>query len=93
MLTSLFIMEFAPGGTNFPHHHEMEEEVYIVLDGAGEIVAGPGMNGVEGRFKARPGDAYFYRLNTTVGFYASQDPNVKSRILAARSRFPFRRFR
>jgi len=64
ILTSLFMMEFTPGGTNFPHHHEREEEIYFV-------------------------DAYFFRLNCTAGFYASQDPSSKkARILAARSLFP-----
>ena len=53
VLTSLFIMEFAPGGTNFPHHHETEEEIYLVLDGSGDMVAGGGMDGVEGRHPAR----------------------------------------
>src|SRR5688572_33085907 len=24
-MVSLFVMDFAPGGTNIPHHHEMEE--------------------------------------------------------------------
>jgi hypothetical protein len=32
VLTSLFLMEFEPGGTNFPHHHETEEEMYLLLD-------------------------------------------------------------
>jgi mannose-6-phosphate isomerase-like protein (cupin superfamily) len=91
ILTSLFVMEFAPGGTNFPHHHETEEEIYVVLNGRGEMVADGGMDGVEGRHPAKPGDAYFFRLNCTVGFYASQDANEPARILAVRSRFPFRK--
>ena len=91
VLTSLFIMEFAPGGTNFPHHHEDEEEIYLVLDGNGDMAAGSGMNGVEGRFPAKAGDAYFFRLNCTVGFYSKTTPGSKSHILAVRSRFPFSR--
>jgi mannose-6-phosphate isomerase-like protein (cupin superfamily) len=91
VLTSLFIMEFAPGGTNFPHHHEREEEIYLVLDGQGEMVAGGGTDGIEGRRPAKPGDAYFFRLNCTVGFYSSTAPGSKSRILAVRSLFPFPR--
>lgn len=87
-LTSLFIMEFAPGGTNFPHHHETEEEIYLVLDGQGEIVAGGGMDGIEGRHPAEAGDAYFFRLNCTVGFYNRNEPGAKAHILAVRSRFP-----
>ena len=60
-VTSLFIMEFTRGGTNFPHHHLRDEEIYLVLDGKGEIVAGGGADGVEGRRPAKPGDAYYYR--------------------------------
>jgi uncharacterized cupin superfamily protein len=91
VLTSLFVMEFAPGGTNFPHHHEEEEEIYLVLDGSGQMVAGGGRDGVEGRHPARAGDAYFFRLNCTVGFYAAPEPGARARILAVRSRFPFDR--
>ena len=82
-------MEFEPGGTNFPHHHDSAEEIYLVLDGSGDMVAGGGMDGVEGRHPARAGDAYFFRLNCTVGFYASKDSAPKARILAVRSRYPF----
>jgi len=89
VLTSLFIMEFEPGGTNFPHHHDKAEEIYLVLDGEGDMVAGGGMDGVEGRHPARAGDAYFFRLNCTVGFYASRNSSTKARILAVRSLYPF----
>jgi uncharacterized cupin superfamily protein len=92
VLTSLFIMEFTPGGTNQPHHHEREEEIYLLLEGEGDMVAGGGMGGVEGRHPARAGDAFFFRLNCTVGFYASpRDAQGKARILAVRSLFPFSR--
>jgi len=90
VVTSLFVMEFEPGGTNFPHHHDREEEIYLVLDGQGEMVAGGGMDGIEGRHPAKAGDAYFFRLNCTVGFYsrtAADQP--KARILAVRSLYPF----
>jgi mannose-6-phosphate isomerase-like protein (cupin superfamily) len=86
VLTSLFLMEIAPGGTNFPHHHQREEEIYLLLEGHGEMVAGGGIEGIEGRHLAGPGDAYFFRLNCTVGYYSA--PNVKSRILAVRSWYP-----
>lgn len=89
VLTSIYIMEFASGGTNFPHHHEQEEEIYLVLDGHGEMVAGGGLTGVEGRHAARAGDAYFFRLNCTAGFYNSDAPGGKTRILGIRSLFPF----
>jgi len=89
VITSLFIMEFEPGGTNFPHHHDKAEEIYLVLEGSGDMVAGGGTDGVEGRHPARAGDAYFFRLNCTVGFYASRNPGPKARILAVRSLYPF----
>lgn len=89
VVTSLFIMDFEPGGTNGPHHHDTEEEIYLVLDGHGDMVAGGGMDGVEGRHAAKPGDAYFFRLNCTVGFYNA--PDAKARILAVRSLYPFGR--
>ena len=89
VVTSLFLMDFAPGGTNTPHHHETAEEIYLILDGHGKIVAGGGEDGVEGKHDAGPGDAYFFRLNCTVGFYNSSEPDAKAHILAVRSNFPF----
>jgi mannose-6-phosphate isomerase-like protein (cupin superfamily) len=82
VLTSLYVMEFAPGGTNFPHHHDAEEEIYVLLDGSGEMVAG------DGRFPVQPGDAYFFRLNATVGFYNSK--SAPAHMLAVRSLYPRR---
>jgi mannose-6-phosphate isomerase-like protein (cupin superfamily) len=86
VLTSLFLMEITPGGTNFPHHHEREEEIYLVLSGHGTMVAGGGEDGIEGKHPAKAGDAYFFRLNCTVGYYSAQD--TPSRILAVRSWYP-----
>jgi mannose-6-phosphate isomerase-like protein (cupin superfamily) len=86
VLTSLFVMEIAPSGTNFPHHHEREEEIYLVLSGHGVMVAGGGMDGISGSHPAKAGDAYFFRLNCTVGYYSAQD--TASRILAVRSWYP-----
>lgn len=89
VLTSLFVMEFDAGGTNHPHHHLKEEEIYIVLEGEGEMAAGGGMDGVVGRHRVQAGDAYFFRPNCTVGFYAPADAgSTKVRILAARSLYP-----
>jgi mannose-6-phosphate isomerase-like protein (cupin superfamily) len=89
-MVSLFIMDFAPGGTNIPHHHEREEEIYYVLRGHGDMVAGGGADGNEGRYPAKEGDAYFIRLNTTVGFYSgSKAGEEHDLILAVRSSFPF----
>ena len=89
-MASLFLMDFAPGGTNIPHHHETEEEIYFVLKGSGEMVAGGGMDGNEGRHPTKQGDAWFLRLNTTVGFYSGARPgDDHDQILAVRSTFPF----
>jgi len=84
-VADFFLMDFAPAGTNFPHHHEVAEEIYLVLDGEGEIVAGGGMNGVEGRHPAKSGDAYYFRPNCTVGFYNQKKPAATAHILAVRA--------
>ncbi len=88
VVTSFFWMNFAPGGTNFPHHHETAEEIYLVLDGEGEMVAGSGMDGIAGRYPAKAGDAYYFRPNCTVGFYNQNKPGSKAFILAVRSKIP-----
>ncbi len=88
VITSFFLMDFAPGGTNFPHHHETAEEIYLVVDGEGEMVAGSGTDGIEGRFPAKSGDAYYFRPNCTVGFYNQDKPGAKAHILAVRSPIP-----
>ena len=85
---AFFWMDFAPGGTNFPHHHETAEEIYLVLDGDGQMVAGSGMDGIEARFPAKTGDAYYFRPNCTVGFYNKETPGAKAHILAVRSKIP-----
>ena len=91
-MVSLFIMDFAPGGTNIPHHHETAEEIYYILRGHGDMVAGGGADGNEGRYAAKAGDAFFIRLNTTVGFYSGTQGGEHDLVLAVRSRFPFERF-
>jgi len=88
VITSLFWMDFSPGGTNFPHHHETAEEIYLVLDGEGIMVAGGGTDGIEGRHPAKAGDAYYFRQNCTVGFYNENKPGAKAHILAVRSWVP-----
>jgi len=90
-MVSLFIMDFASGGTNIPHHHDMEEEIYYILRGHGDMVAGGGADGNEGRYPAREGDAFFIRLNATVGFYSGSQGGEHDLVLAVRSRFPFQR--
>ena len=88
----IWSVEFSPGGTNFPHAHDTEEEMYLLMQGKGQMVAGGGMDGIMGKHPAKAGDAYFYRLNCTVGFFASTEPSSeKAIILAARSLYPRRR--
>jgi mannose-6-phosphate isomerase-like protein (cupin superfamily) len=86
VVTSLFLMEIDAGGTNFPHHHPNAEEIYLVLDGHGSEVVGGGVDGIAGKIPAKAGDAFFYRLNATVGYYSA--PGTKSRILCVRSFHP-----
>jgi mannose-6-phosphate isomerase-like protein (cupin superfamily) len=83
-VADFFLMDFAPDGTNFPHHHEVAEEIYLVLDGEGQMAAGGGMDGVEGLHPAKSGDAYYFRPNCTVGFYNQNKPGAKAHILAVR---------
>jgi mannose-6-phosphate isomerase-like protein (cupin superfamily) len=88
VMDSFFWMDFAPGGTNWPHHHEAAEEIYLVIDGQGEMVAGSGTDGIAGRYPAKAGDAYYFRPNCTVGFYNQNAPDAKAYILAVRARVP-----
>lgn len=88
VITSFFWMNFSPGGTNFPHHHQSAEEIYLVLDGEGVMVAGGGMDGIEGRHPAKAGDAYYFRPNCTVGFYNQNKAGARAHILAVRSQIP-----
>jgi mannose-6-phosphate isomerase-like protein (cupin superfamily) len=87
-VADFFLMDFAPAGTNFPHHHETAEEIYLVLDGEGLMAAGGGMDGVEGLHPAKSGDAYYFRPNCTVGFYNQNTPSAKAHILAVRAFVP-----
>jgi mannose-6-phosphate isomerase-like protein (cupin superfamily) len=87
-VNSLFIMDFAPGGTNIPHTHPREEEIYLVLRGKGEMVAG-GTPDNEIRHEAKEGDAFFFSPNILIGFYSgNKEGEPHAEILAVRSRFP-----
>jgi len=57
---------------------------------SGDMVAGGGVDGNEGRYPAREGDAFFIRLNATVGFYSgAKAGGDHDQVLAVRSRYPF----
>jgi mannose-6-phosphate isomerase-like protein (cupin superfamily) len=82
-MVSLFLMEFSPGGTNIPHRHANEEEIYYILRGSGDMVVG------DDRIPSKAGDAYYIRPGTTVGFYSgAKEGQPKDLILAVRSKFP-----
>ena len=88
-MNSLFIMDFAPTGTNIPHRHNTEEEIYFILRGAGDIVAGETADGKELRHPSREGDAYFIPPKTLVGFYSgNKEGEEHALILAVRSKYP-----
>jgi mannose-6-phosphate isomerase-like protein (cupin superfamily) len=89
VMDSLFVMDFAPGGTNIPHNHRSEEEIYVLLRGSGDMVAGLDANGKEVRHAVTPGAAFCFLPGTQVGYYSNakegQDHDL---ILAARSFLP-----
>ena len=88
-VTSLFIMDFAAGGTNNPHSHNNEEEIYFILRGQGDIVAGVTVDGKELRHPSKAGDAYFYPPKTLVGFYSgNKEGEEHAKILAVRFKYP-----
>ncbi len=88
-VNSLYVIEFDPGGTNIPHRHKNEEEIYFMLQGEGEMVAGESPQGKEMRYPAREGDAFFFSPNTLVGFYSNAEAGKKyARILAVRVKAP-----
>lgn len=88
-VTSLFIMDFAAGGTNIPHRHDDEEEIYFILRGKGDIVAGETTDGKEWRHPSKEGDVYFFSPGTLIGFYSTNgECEEHSRILAVRYRYP-----
>lgn len=87
-MTSLFIMDFAVGGTNNPHRHEEEEEIYLILRGHGDIVAGENL-GKELRHASNEGDIYFFSPKTLIGFYSGNNQEEEhARILAVRFKYP-----
>jgi mannose-6-phosphate isomerase-like protein (cupin superfamily) len=87
-ITSLFIMDFAPGGTNIPHTHPIEEEIYYVLRGVGEMVAG-GTAENEVRYPCKEGDAFYFPPKTLIGYYSgAREGQPHDLILAVRSPYP-----
>jgi mannose-6-phosphate isomerase-like protein (cupin superfamily) len=89
VMDSLFIMDFAPGGTNIPHNHPTEEEVYLLLRGGGSMVAGKDADGKDVRYPVTQGAAFLFKPGCQVGYYSDakegQDHDI---IVAARSMLP-----
>lgn len=87
-MTSLYVMDFKPGGTNKPHRHGQAEEIYFLLQGHGEMVAGA-PDGTSERYPAEAGDAFFFTPGSPVGFYSgNEEGEPHARILAVRSTAP-----
>jgi mannose-6-phosphate isomerase-like protein (cupin superfamily) len=88
-MSSLFIMDFSPSGTNIPHNHATEEEIYLIMRGSGDMVAGKSADGQDVRHPAKAGDAFFFGPSTQVGYFSNakegQPPDL---ILAVRSSLP-----
>jgi mannose-6-phosphate isomerase-like protein (cupin superfamily) len=88
-VNSLFVMDFAANGTNIPHRHDDEEEIYFILRGTGEIVAGETPEAKEFRHPSQKGDAWFFSPKTLIGFYSgNKEGEEHARILAVRFRYP-----
>jgi len=88
-VTSLFIMDFAAGGTNNPHRHNNEEEIYLIIRGYGDIVTGKRPDGGEIRHPSTEGDVYFFSPNALIGFYGGNNQDEEhARILAVRFKYP-----
>lgn len=87
VMDSLFLMDFAPGGTNIPHNHPAEEEIYLLLRGSGDMVAGLDANGKEVRYPVAEGAAFFFKPGTQVGYYSNaKEGQPHDLMLAVRSR-------
>jgi mannose-6-phosphate isomerase-like protein (cupin superfamily) len=86
LMDSLFIMDFAPGGTNIPHNHPAEEEIYLLLRGSGEMVAGLDADRKEVRHPVTQGAAFYFAPGTQVGYYSrAKEGQEHDLILAVRS--------
>lgn len=88
-INSLFLMDFAASGTNIPHRHAKEEEIYYVLHGHGDMVAGADAAKKEMRYATKEGDAYYFSHSTLIGFYSGgKEGEDHAQILAVRWPIP-----
>jgi len=85
-VVSLYLMDFAPGGTNIPHVHAHEEEIYFLIRGHGEMVAGKSADGEDARHPSKDGASFYYAPNTRVGYYSgAKEGEAHDLILAVRT--------
>ena len=86
VMNSLFILDFAPGGTNIPHNHPDEEEIYLLLRGSGDMVADKDADGKDIRHPSTEGAVYLFKPGCQVGYYSNaKEGQPHDLILAARS--------
>jgi mannose-6-phosphate isomerase-like protein (cupin superfamily) len=86
VMNSLFILDFAPGGTNIPHNHPDEEEIYLLLRGSGDMVADKDADGKDIRRPVTEGAAFLFKPGCQVGYYSNaREGQPHDLILAARS--------
>ena len=85
-MDSLFIIDFAPGGTNIPHNHWSKEEIYLLLRGTGDMVAGLDAERNEVRHAVTAGATFFFKPGTQVGYYShAKERQEHDLILTVRS--------
>ncbi len=84
-INSLFLMDFAASGTNIPHRHNKEEEIYYVLRGHGDMVAGSDAAKKEMRYPSQEDDSFYFPSGTLIGFYSGMEEGEQhAQILAVR---------
>jgi len=62
-ITSVWVMTVEPGGTNQPHSHEDEEQVYLIKSGEGTISVG------DEKRRVKEGDVIYLPPKITHAFY------------------------
>jgi mannose-6-phosphate isomerase-like protein (cupin superfamily) len=86
-MDSLTLVDFAPFGTNFPDNHPGDVEFYLLLRGAGDLVAGLDAAGKQMRYHVTQGAAFLFNPGTDIGYYSDvKKGQPHDLMLAARSR-------
>jgi quercetin dioxygenase-like cupin family protein len=69
-LSTMFMVEYQPGGVAQPHDHPLEE-TYVILEGEVEAVAD------DARYVLRAGDAFWTGVGCIHAFYNTSDSTVR----------------